>query len=178
LNKSQIAKRYSKVIINKVDINDVPRVIEELKAFSKLVDMDKKFKILFASQIFSDDEKNRVLDEVLSYLKVSSHSVKFLKLIIAQGSLIAINDIIKAIFYIYEERIKKVTAEVTSPVKLDEGHVGRLKTAIRSLTSRDVEIESKLDPSLIGGFIVKVGSTVYDSSIKGQLQILKSELTR
>ena len=67
---------------------------------------------------------------------------------------------------------------MTTPVALEEKYISRLKSALTSLTDREVQIESRLDPSLIGGFIVKVGSTVYDSSLKGQLQLLRAELTR
>ena len=95
-----------------------------------------------------------------------------------RGSLPGLKDTIKSLLVLYEEKIRKVTAEVTAPVALDEKFISRLKTALTSLTDRNVEIESRQDPSLIGGFIVKVGSTVYDSSLKGQLQLLRAELTR
>ena len=46
------------------------------------------------------------------------------------------------------------------------------------MTKRDVDIDSKIDPALLGGFIVKIGSTIYDSSLKGQLRLLRTELTK
>ncbi len=178
MNKTHEAKKYSKALINTVDISAVPIVIEELKAFSGLLNADRRFRLLFVSQIFSDDEKKKALDEILSHMKASPQGAKFLTLIITQGVVAALKEIISASLSIYEERIKKVTAQVTTPVTLDENYTERLKAALRSMTKKEVEIESRLDPSLIGGFIVKVGSTVYDSSLKGQLQLLKAELTR
>ena len=178
MNKTQIARKFSKALINTVKLEDVPDVIEGLKAFSGLIDTNKKIRILFASQIFTEDEKMKSLNEILLYMKASEHTGKFLKLFIKQGSLPGLKDTIKSLLVLYEEKIRKVTAEVTAPVALDEKFISRLKTALTSLTNRNVEIESRQDPSLIGGFIVKVGSTVYDSSLKGQLQLLKAELTR
>lgn len=178
MNKSQIAKKFSKALVSTTDVSVIPRVIEELKAFSRLISSERKIRILFGSQIFSDDEKVRSLDEILSYAKVSANTGKFLKLMIVQGTLPVLKETIQAIVLLYEERLKKVTAEVAAPVTIEEQYLSRLKTALSSLTGRDVDIRSMVDPSLIGGFVVRVGSTVYDSSLKGQLQTLRSELTR
>ncbi|MEW6714228.1 MAG: ATP synthase F1 subunit delta [Nitrospirota bacterium] len=178
MNKTYVAKKFSRALINTVDISAVPGVIEELKVFSGLIDADRRFKLLFASQIFSEDEKKKALDQILSHMKASPQGAKFLTLIITQGVVSAIKEIVSASLSIYEGKIGKVTAEVSSPVALDENYSNRLKAALRAMTNKEVEIESSLDPSLIGGFIVKVGSTVYDSSLRGQLQLLKAELAR
>lgn len=178
MNKSQIAKKFSKALVSTTDVSVIPRVIEELKAFSRLISSERKIRILFGSQIFSDDEKVSSLDEILSYAKVSANTGKFLKLMIVQGTLPVLKETIQAIVLLYEERLKKVTAEVAAPVTIEEQYLSRLKTALSSLTGRDVDIRSMVDPSLIGGFVVRVGSTVYDSSLKGQLQTLRSQLTR
>lgn len=178
MNKAHIAKKLSKSLIGRADISVIPRVTEELKVFSRLVESDRNIRLLFISQIFSEEEKRRALDEVLSYMKASGDTGKFLRLIISQKALPVLKETIKSVVLLYEEKLKKVTAEVTAPVALEEQYISRLKSALVSLTSREVDVESRVDPSLIGGFVVKVGSTVYDSSLKGQLQILKSELTR
>lgn len=178
MNKIQAAKKYSRALINTVDIAAVPGVIEELKAFSRLIEADRRFKILFDSQIFSEEEKKKALEGILSHIKASPQVKNCLTLIVTQGAVAALKEIIAASLNIYEARIRKVTAQVTSPVELDENYISRLKTALSRMTNRDVEIESSLDPSLIGGFVVKVGSTIYDSSLKGQLQLLRAELTR
>jgi F0F1-type ATP synthase delta subunit len=53
-----------------------------------------------------------------------------------------------------------------------------LKNALKNITKMDVEVENQVDPSLLGGFVVKVGSTIYDNSLKGQLRLLKAELMK
>lgn len=178
MTKSLIAKKYAGVLINTINISDVPSVIEELKAFSRLIDSDRRLKLLFISQIFSEDEKSRALNEILSYMKAKEGTMKLLNLIITQGSLHAIKEIIRSAIVLHQERMNRITAEIVVPVPLKENYTNRLRSAIMSLTNRDVKIESRLDPSLIGGFIVKVGSTIYDSSLKGQLMLLRAELTK
>lgn len=178
MNKTKVARKLSRALISSVETSAVPEMIGQFKAFSHLIDADRKIRLFFASQIFSEEEKKKALDQIFIYMKASDATKKFLSLIIQQGYLAALKDTIKSVILLYEERVRKVTAEVTAPVALDETYIERLKAALMSLTSRDVLVESREDPSLIGGFVVKVGSTVYDTSLKGQLQILRAELTR
>lgn len=178
MNKSQVAKKFSKALINTVEIPAVPGLLQELKMFSALMDSDRKIRLFFVSQIFTPEEKNNVLKNITAHLKFSSHTEKFLNLLFAEGTISVIKEIIAASSIMYQEKVRKVTAEVSAPVKLDEASIKRLKSALGSLTNKEVDIDSSIDPSLIGGFIVKVGSTIYDSSIKGQLKLLKAELSR
>ena len=178
MNKNQIAKKYSRAIVNSVDIADIPRVVEELKGFSDLIDENRQLKLLFAGQIFSEDEKGKAFSALAPRLKFSAHTEKFLKLIILQGHLSGIKEIIAASIDIYNERQKKATALVVSAVALDRTYTERLKSALKQMTNREITVENKVDESLLGGFVVKVGSTIFDSSVKGQLRLLKAELLR
>ncbi len=178
MNKNQIAKKYSRAILNTVKLSDIPRVIEELKAFSSLIDDNRQLKRLFAGQIFSDEEKGKAFAAIKPSLKFNAGTEKFLSLIITQGYLTAMKEIITYTINVYNEKQKKASAVVISPVSLNKGYVDRLKVALKNLIDRDVDIENEVDPSLLGGFVVRVGSTIYDSSVKGQLRLLKSELMR
>ena len=178
MNKNQIAKKYSRAILNTVELSDIPRVIEELKAFSSLMDDNRQLKLLFAGKIFTDEEKGKAFEAIKPSLKFNTGTEKFLNLIIGQGNLAAIKEIIAYTIEVYNEKQKKATAVVVSPVSLDKGYSDRLKIALKNLIDRDVDIENKVDPSLLGGFVVRVGSTIYDSSVRGQLRLLKSELIR
>ena len=178
MNKNQIAKKYSRAILNTVKLSDIPRLIEELKAFSSLIDDNRQLKLLFAGQIFTDEEKGKAFAAITPSLKFNAETGKFLNLIITQGYLTAMKEIIAYTINVYNEKQKKATAVVVSPVSLDKGYADRLKVALKNLIDRDVDIENEVDPSLLGGFVVRVGSTIYDSSVKGQLRLLKSELMR
>ena len=178
MNKNQIAKKYSRAIINSVEVNELPAMIEELKAFAGLIDDNRKLKLLFAGQIFSENEKGNAFDAISPVLKFSAGTEKFLKIIIIQGHLSAIKEVITATIAAYNEKQKKATAVVVSSVALDSTNTERLKVALKKMTDREITIENKTDASLLGGFIVKVGSTIFDSSVKGQLRLLKAELLR
>jgi len=178
LNKNQIAKKYSRALISSVDMSELPAVIEEFKAFSQLMNAKRQLKLLFAGKIFTEDEKAKAFDALSPALKLKPKTDKFLKHIIIDGHLTAMKEIIAASVDAYNEKQKKATAVVISSVALDAGYTERLKTALKQMTDREVTIENRIDESLLGGFIVKVGSTIFDSSLKGQLRLLKTELMR
>lgn len=175
---SQVARRFAKVLINTIDISRLPSVIEEIRWFSMVIDSDRRLRVLLMSPLFSDEEKERALSNILTYIKANDETRRFLKLLIIQRGLQVIKEIINLAIRLYHERMKRITAEVSSPVPLNERHIERLKHTLRLLTRREVEIDLKIDQSLIGGFIVKLGSTIYDSSLKGQLMLLRAELTK
>ncbi len=178
MNKNQIAKKYSRAIINSVEVNELPAMIEELKAFAGLIEENRKLKRLFAGQIFSDTEKEKAFDALAPALKLNANTTKYLKIIIVQGHLSAINEVVTRTIDEYNDKQKKATAVVVSSVALDSKNTERLKEALKKMTDREVTIENETDESLLGGFIVRVGSTIFDSSVKGQLRLLKAELMR
>jgi len=178
VNKGQVVGRYSRLLINTFDIADIPGVIDRLKVFLKLISTDRKLKTLFSSRAFSEDEKAAALKIIQSHLKASEQFGKFLGLIINQGHLPVMKEIIKSSITAYNERLKKMTALVISPVVIEKTHIERLRSTLKVLTRREIDVETQIDPSLLGGFIVKVGSTIYDSSLKGQLRLMKAELMK
>jgi ATP synthase F1 delta subunit len=178
LNKNQIAKKYSRAMINSIQITEIPRVVEEFKAFSKLVAANRQLKLLFAGQIFNEGEKEKAYNALAPSLKFNSNTEKFLKIIIIQGHLSAMKEIIATSIDAYNDKQKKATAVVVSSVALDDKYTERLKSALKQMTDREITVENQIDESLLGGFIVKVGSTIFDSSVKGQLRLLRAELMR
>jgi len=178
LNKNQIAKKYSRALISTVELQKVPSVIEELIAFSQMLDENRQLRLLFAGMIFSDEEKGKALGALLPRLKLSSETEKFLKLFVLQGHVAAIKEIIVASVNACNEKKKKATAVVISSVALDRKYTDRLKGALSVMTRKEIDIETEVDPSLLGGFIVKIGSTIYDSSLIGQLRLLRAELMK
>ncbi len=178
MNKNQIAKKYSRALLNSVALTDIPGVIQEFKGFSQLMDAQKQLKRLFAGQIFTEGEKEKGFSALAPLLKFNPHTVKFLKMIIVQGHLSALKEIITASIDVYNEKQKKATAVVVSSVALDGKNTERLKSALKEMTDRDITVENRIDKSLLGGFIVRVGSTIFDSSIQGQLRLLRAELMR
>ncbi len=176
LNKQ--AKRYAKTFLNIVGIEDAPEALDELGTINDLMTRSKEFKSLLVSPQFTSEEREAVLKQIAGKTKLSNSTVKFIMHLSELRVIIALSEIIKIATNLYLEKKKKAKAVVMTPIEISKDYEKRLKISLRDLTDRDVDIEFVMDPSLLGGVLVKVGSTMYDSSIKGQLRLLKDELIK
>jgi F-type H+-transporting ATPase subunit delta len=172
------AKRYAKTLINIVGMDDMPAALTELATVAAIMAQSKEFRNLLENPGFSGQEKEKALTEVAARLKLSSAVVKFCNHLAAIRVIAALPEIIKAATALYLERKKRAKAVVMTPVDVAADQQARLKAALKQLTDRDVDIDFVHDPTLLGGVLVKVGSTMYDSSIRGQLRLLKDELIK
>jgi F-type H+-transporting ATPase subunit delta len=172
------AKKYAKMFISIVGIEEAPKALAELALIDALMTKSKEFRSLLVNPGFSVAEKENGLTQVAARLSLSDKMIRFISHLMQVGVIIALSDVIKAATVIYLEKKKKAKATVLTPVEISAKHEERLKASLKKLIERDVDIEFVMDPSLLGGILVKVGSTMYDSSLKGQLRLLKDELIK
>ncbi len=171
-------KRYAKQFISAVDLNEVPQGIEQLSAIADLMEKDKSFRNLMISPVFSVDESGRIITYLSEKLKMSDKASKYLHYLVESGVIGGISEIIGAIQAQYLEIKKRSKAVVTTPVQVGKEYVTQLSGSLKRVTGRDIDIEFVVDPSLLGGVSIQVGSTMYDSSIRGQLGLLKDKLIK
>jgi ATP synthase F1 delta subunit len=118
------------------------------------------------------------MKELSGKLNLSESTVGFILSLSANGLISSLAVVIQILTALYLEKKKRAKAMVVTPVDTDGKYDDVLKSSLKRLTGRDIEIEYVIDPSLLGGVLVKVGSTMYDSSIKGQLRLLKDDLVK
>jgi F-type H+-transporting ATPase subunit delta len=162
------AKKYAKT----------PEALTELGVIESLMEKSREFRNLLVNPGFSPAEREKVLRQVSERLELSEKVVKFVLHITEIRVISALSEIIKIATAIYLEKKRRAKAVVRTPVEIGKNFEQRLKVSLKKLIERDVDIEYVIDPSLLGGVLVKVGSTMYDSSVKGQLRLLKDELIK
>ena len=172
------AKKYAKMFISIVGIEEAPKALAELALIDALMTKSKEFRSLLVNPGFSAIEKETGMKQVAARLSLSDKMLRFVSHLTQTGVITALSDVIKAATVIYLERKKRAKATVLTPVEISAKHEERLKASLKKLIEKDVDIEFVMDPSLLGGILVKVGSTMYDSSLKGQLRLLKDELIK
>ncbi len=172
------AKRYAKMFLNVVGMEAAPQALAELASVDRLMLKSGEFRSFIQSPGFSQAEKEGALRKIAEKVKISEAVVKFVIFLTENRIAGALSEIVKSATAIYLERKKQAKAVVYTPVEVTRGNEEKLKTSLKKLMDRDVDIEYVIDPSLLGGILVKVGSTMYDSSIKGQLRLLKDELIK
>ena len=172
------AKKYAKTFISIVGIEEAPKALAELALIDALMTKSKEFRSLLVNPGFSAAEKENGLKQVAARLSLSDKMVKFVSHLTQIRVVSALAEVIKAATVIYLEKKKRAKATVLTPVEISAKHAERLKVSLKKLIGKDVDMEFVMEPSLLGGILVKVGSTMYDSSIKGQLRLLKDELIK
>lgn len=172
------AKKYAKMFIGVAGIEEAPKGLAELAVIETLMERSRAFRSLLVNPGFDSLEKEGGLKQVAGRLQLSEKTVRFVIHLTQAGVVSVLPEIIRAATAIYLEKKKRAKATVLTPVEISPAQEERLKASLKKLVEKDVDIEYVMDPSLLGGIMVKVGSTMYDSSVRGQLRLLKDELIK
>jgi len=153
------------------------RAIDAVKAdldrFDALLAESPDLMRLVRSPVFSAEEQGKALAAVLELAGIGGLAAKFLKFLAANRRLFAVRAIMKGFRALVAHHKGEVTADVTLAQKPDERHLAALKDALRAVSGKDVQVDVQVDPAIIGGLIVKLGSRMVDSSLRTKLKSIK-----
>jgi F-type H+-transporting ATPase subunit delta len=171
---SGVAGRYATALFElALEQRSVDAVKADLDRFAAMVEDNPELARLVGSPVFTADEQARALTAVLSNAGIGGLAANFLLLVASNRRLFTIRQILKAFRLLVAQYKGEVTAEVTVAEKLDDRHLGGLKSALKNVTGKDVDLDVKIDSSIIGGLIVKLGSRMVDTSLKTKLNAIK-----
>lgn len=173
-NVSGVAGRYATALFELArDENTVDAVKADLDRFDAIVAESADLARLVRSPVFTADAQLKALSAVLDKAGIGGTAVKFLKVLTANRRLFAVRDVIRAYRTLVARFKGEVSAEVTVAEKLSEKNLGALKDALNQVTGKDVDLNVKVDPAIIGGLVVKLGSRMIDSSLRTKLNSIK-----
>lgn len=178
MKKVKDVKKYAKQFIKSVELTEVPKAIEQLTAIADLIDKDKNFKTLMVSPVFSEAEREQAIAVISHKMQISAEIAQYLFYLSSKMLLGSLKEVIQAITTLYMDMQKRAKAVVTTPVQIGKDYENELINSLKKITGKEIELEFILDPSLLGGVRIQVGSTMYDSSIKGQLGLLRDKLIK
>ena len=169
-----MAGRYATALFElALEASAVEAVEADLDRFDALVAESTDLTRLVRSPVFSAEEQLQALSAVLDRTGISGLAANFLKLAASNRRLFAVRDMISAFRTLVAQHKGEVTAEVTVAEPLKDQHVDALRAALKSVTGKDVDLDIKIDPAIIGGLIVKLGSRMVDSSLRTKLNGIK-----
>jgi F-type H+-transporting ATPase subunit delta len=145
----------------------------DLDTISAMLDDSADLVRLVRSPVFSAEDQIGALEAICEKAGIGGLSLNFLKLVASNRRLFALPGMIAAYRVLLAQAKGEVQAEVTSAEKLAPKHVTALKAALKASIGRDVQLAEKVDQSILGGLIVKVGSRMMDNSLKTKLQNLR-----
>ena len=174
-SNSEISKRYAKALIELCsESKSLEKVEKDILNLNNLMNSNDEIKEILKSQIISRDNFAKIMDDVLRTLNSNPLTIKFVGTIALNGRLQNIQNIIDEFLKMMSDKRGELVASVTTAFPISKDINNSLVTEVKKLTkSEKIELKSNVDKSLIGGFVLRVGSTMIDSSIKTKLNSLK-----
>ena len=174
---STVAERYASSLFELAQqANSVTKVEADLNSFEALLDGSADLSRLIKSPVFSSEDQAKAIAAIADKAKITGLTGNFLRVVARNRRLFAIPGMIKAFRQIAAEHRGETAAEVTSAHELTAAQQTELKAALKSVAGKDVAISVTVDPSLLGGLVVKMGSRQIDTSLKTKLNSLKLAL--
>jgi F-type H+-transporting ATPase subunit delta len=175
---SGVAGRYASALFSlALDNRDTDGVAASLAAFDSLIAESPDLQRLVRSPVFSAGEQLKALGAILERAGISGVAANFIKLVAAKRRLFVIRDMIAEYGKLYDAFRGVTRAEVTSAAPLSDANVTALKETLRAASGgKDVDLTAKVDPSIIGGLVVKLGSRMVDGSLKTKLNAIRTRM--
>jgi F-type H+-transporting ATPase subunit delta len=172
---SGMAGRYAHALFElALEEKATDAVKKDLDAFDALIADSTDLNRLVRSPVFGADEQLAALGAILDKAGIKGIAANFLRVITTNRRLFAVRDMIRGYRALVARHKGEVLAQVTVAEKLSDSNIEALKGALKSVTGgKDIDFDVKIDPAIIGGLIVKVGSRMVDSSLRTKLNAIK-----
>jgi F-type H+-transporting ATPase subunit delta len=171
---SGMAGRYATALFElALEAKSLDTVRSDLERFDAMVTASPDLMRLVRSPVFSADQQIRALAAVLDSAGIGGLAANFLKVATANRRLFAVRAIIKDFRTLVAHHKGEVRADVTLAETPSERQLAAIKEALGAVTRKDVQVDVKIDPSIIGGIVVKLGSRMVDASLRTKLNSIR-----
>ncbi|MGH9768587.1 MAG: ATP synthase F1 subunit delta [Blastocatellia bacterium] len=177
MSVTTIANRYARALADViVERSETKDVVNELSGFERMMAGHLQLRNVFASPVIATERKRAVLNELLARLSPHQTTANFLQLLLSNSRLQDLDQMLKALSRELDTRTNIVSAEITTAREISEQEKAALQGQLKAVTGKDVRLQFRTDPAIIGGAVTRIGSLVYDGSIKNQLAQMKRRL--
>jgi F-type H+-transporting ATPase subunit delta len=169
-----MAGRYATALFElALEANAIDAIKADLEGFDALVAENADLARLVRSPVFTAEEQTKALSAIIGRIGMSGLAAKFLKFVASNRRLFAVREMIAAYRRLVARHKGELTAEVTVAAPLGAAHLRAVNDALNAATGKSVTVEVHIDPSIIGGLVVKLGSRMVDSSLRTKLNAIK-----
>jgi F-type H+-transporting ATPase subunit delta len=174
-----VAKRYARALADTAaDPRELEAAREELRSFVNLLRSQPALRQFLANPSVPRQDAAEVAAEVAQRLGLRPLVGTFLRILAESGRLLSLEGILRTFETLVDERLGRVKAAVTIAAPLPAAETEALRHALAKLTGKDVYLEVRQEPAILGGVIAQIGSQVYDGSLRSRLARLAEELVR
>ena len=174
-----IARRYAKALVNLAEKGkDLDNAGKNLTAITEVYKENSELRQVLSDTKVSSRVKQEILKDVLNTIKTSKLVDKFSRYLLAKRRIDILPDIERAFNLLLQEKLGRIEANVTAAYELPKETVKKLVNAISGYSGKEVKVNVAIDPSIIGGMVTRIGSTVIDGSIKTHLNKIRQSIIR
>lgn len=178
VSADQIGQVYAQSYIGALDSNPelVGQAVEEFDSFlTAYFDANPKFEEILSSRLISTEDKLDIINRTVT--SGSPMFVNFLKVVAKHERMDCLRAIYRQMYLQYEKMIQRLPITITTAVEITDQEAEKIGQSLIAQIGGNPIIQRKVDPSLIGGVVVRVGDTVYDGSVATQLKKLRERIT-
>lgn len=174
---SGVAGRYASALFDlATEAKAVDAVGSDLAAFDGLIEANPDLQRLVRSPVFTVDEQTKAVGAILDKAGIKGLAGNFLRLAASQRRLFAVREMAKGYKQLADSAKGVVRAEVTVAEKPSPALESEIKQALSQVAGKDVAVDLKVDPAIIGGLVVKIGSRMVDSSLRTKLNGIRTAM--
>lgn len=179
MSVATVARRYAEAMVDvAISRNEVESIDNELRAFSETMKGSRELYDAFASPIVSQPDKLSLLNALIARLNAGQMTANLLRTMLKHHRLHYVAEMYEQFRRKMNERKGLIVAEVTTAAEVGASEQARLGQTLEQMTGKQIEFKFKTDATLIGGVVTRIGSVVYDGSVRTQLQAIKERLKR
>jgi len=172
-----MARRYAAALADVVIAQGEAREVqEELNTWAQMMEANSGLLEVFRNPTIPYEQKRKVLNTLIARTGVRPTTANFLQVLLQNHRLAELNEINRKFAQVFDERSGVVSAQVTTARTLPESTQETLRAQLGIMTGRKVRLDFAVDEDLIGGVMTRIGSTVYDGSVRTQLQQIKQKM--
>ena len=172
-----ISRRYATALADVViKTGETETAKAELGMWEQLIAASPELLNAFRNPAIAHSGKEKVLEGLIAKTKPSKTTSNFLRLLLRNGRLTELTPINERFAAVLEERSGVVAAEAISAREMSDAQRNALKASLEKVTGKHVKLNFSVDPEIIGGVVTRLGSTIYDGSVRTQLENLREEL--
>jgi F-type H+-transporting ATPase subunit delta len=167
----EVAEPYATALMSLAQSKNLTNQVgDNVRSLLSVLDDSEELQQFLANPVIKADDKKAVISQIIGD-EMNPYMRNFLMLLVDRGRILFLDRIGQQYLALLRKLNQTVLAEVTSTVELNDGQKEALVERVKGITNAtDVEIQTQIDPSLIGGVIIKIGSQVIDASLRGQLR--------
>lgn len=172
-----VARRYAAALTESVQRSDeLEDLLQKLQELNTILLSSAELREVLENPLFGLDNKFTVLEAVFEKLAFQDYLRKFVRLLVENKRIAHLPEVLEAFKKAVDEATHQISAEAITPVPITDEQETDLKQQIGKMTGKNVNLQKKLDPEVLGGLCVIIGSRVYDGTLKNQILLMKKRL--